>query len=222
MADKTLDYYAKAFKSLRPDRASLSKNGFAAPHKPILVLSLIQAISKGDITDTKIFLTPELIDRFTTLWAALAPTTGYHPLIAQPFFRLRNENLKWWRLIPNPGCETWVEQGTLTTLSNLSAAVSHAEIDKELLSILTEPTSRELLKFTVMQQFFPDKVGLNIDYLESNAERIGKLILTQNADDYIASMKALSEYYSGSNDGKEVLSQEKSMGVIFKLCQLWV
>lgn len=211
MVDKNLDYYLKAFKTLRSDRANINRSGFAAPHKPILVLSFIQAIAKGDITDTKIFLTPALIDLFTTLWAALAPTIGYHPLIAQPFFRLKNESLRWWRLIPNPGCELWVKQGPVTSLSSLSIAVSHAEIDEELFMYLTIPESRELLRFAVMNEFFPDKIDLDLDGLESYTDKISRLILTQNADEYVMSIKVLSEQYSDSADGKEFLSQDKSI-----------
>jgi thiamine kinase-like enzyme len=48
-----LQKYLIAFKKLRVDRS----HG-VAPHKPILLLSILQAIKKGDILSNQIYITP--------------------------------------------------------------------------------------------------------------------------------------------------------------------
>ena len=62
MPEKNLAYYLQAFTTLKQDLASAKKNGFAAPHMPILVLSLIQGFERGFLNDERVYLSPELID----------------------------------------------------------------------------------------------------------------------------------------------------------------
>jgi len=57
-----LDYFVYAFSHLRRD----SKNG-GAPHKPILLLSIVHEYELGRILDNKIFITPELTHSFSIL-----------------------------------------------------------------------------------------------------------------------------------------------------------
>ena len=52
---KDVSYYTNQFTKLRVDRV----HG-AAPHKPILLLSIIELIEQGKIQHNRIFLTPEL------------------------------------------------------------------------------------------------------------------------------------------------------------------
>jgi len=63
MSDKEqvekLVYYSRLFTKLRVDRA----HG-VAPHKPILVLSVIELIAQDKIKQNRIFLSPELISTF--------------------------------------------------------------------------------------------------------------------------------------------------------------
>jgi putative restriction endonuclease len=58
-----LSYYSKLFTRLRVDRA----HG-VAPHKPILVLSVIELIAHSKIKQNQIYLTPELISTFLKYW----------------------------------------------------------------------------------------------------------------------------------------------------------
>ena len=32
-----------------------------------------------------------------------------HPRFALPFYHLKNEKGNWWNLVPNSGCETWID-----------------------------------------------------------------------------------------------------------------
>jgi putative restriction endonuclease len=64
-----LSKYLKAFKKLRLDRS----HG-VAPHKPILLISVLQAYQNKLISDNKVYLTPELVALFKANWNSLITT----------------------------------------------------------------------------------------------------------------------------------------------------
>lgn len=97
---KDINFYISAFISLRRD----SKMG-GAPHKLILLLSILDAFEYQKITDNRVFITPELIGLFKSNWATFV-ITEHAPRFALPAGRtivLPNdtahfpdtENLKW-------------------------------------------------------------------------------------------------------------------------------
>ncbi|MFM7424194.1 MAG: hypothetical protein ACKO7W_04220 [Elainella sp.] len=94
---EALSYYAKKFQRLRVDRA----HGIA-PHKPILLLSVIEQIRTEIITENKIYLSSELIQTFLKYWSYLG-SLNHHPDISRPFFHMRSG--KFWYLWANPGYE---------------------------------------------------------------------------------------------------------------------
>ena len=59
--EEILQSYIKQFKSLK---RGYSKGLGKAPHKPILLISIIQLIRKKEITSNRIYITPELIFSF--------------------------------------------------------------------------------------------------------------------------------------------------------------
>lgn len=76
----------------------------AAPHKPVLLLAVLQGIDKGWINENRIELSPELVSAFKSIWNRVV-TTAHSPLIAQPFFHMRGEKL--WHHVPgydSKGC----------------------------------------------------------------------------------------------------------------------
>ena len=80
-----LHHYTKKFQRLRVDRASGT-----APHKPILLLSVIDMVAQGKIQRNRIELSPELIATFLKYWTNLGSDT-HHSNIALPFFHLTSE-----------------------------------------------------------------------------------------------------------------------------------
>jgi putative restriction endonuclease len=151
MPDFLLDYFVYAFAHLRRDM----KNG-GAPHKPILLLSLIYEYEQGRIEANRIYITPELTHSFSTCWNSLVETN--HSIgFALPFSHLSGEKGDWWRLIANPGCEGWIEnKGSMKSFSNLMAAVSYAEIDLNLASLLLNKETREILRQVLLTTYFPN------------------------------------------------------------------
>lgn len=146
--DEKLPYYVHCFTHLKRD----AKNG-GAPHKPILLLSVIRLFEKGIFTNNQIHILPELVASFKSNWSKLV-ITNHHPIFAMPFYHMSSE--PFWKLIANVGCEKWIEsKSSMRSLRNLTIAVNFALIDNELSEILLKPESRDILKFSVLDRYFP-------------------------------------------------------------------
>lgn len=143
-----LTYYIKCFIKLKRD----NKNG-GAPHKPVLLLSLIRLFESGVFSNQHIYIIPELVASFKTVWALLVET-NHNPLFSLPFYHMSSE--PFWKLIPNQGCEKWVQaKSSLRSLINLTTAINCAVIDDDLLELFIRHESREILKETILNTYFP-------------------------------------------------------------------
>lgn len=148
MPEKDLKYYCNLFEKLRRDY----KNG-GAPHKPILLISLIQAFQQKVYTTNEIAITPELVGLFKSNWKTLVET-NHQCLFTLPFFHLSSE--PFWSLIPNLGCEMWVNMGSsMRSFNNLTAAVKFAKIDEELSYLLSMKEESSLLLYLLLDKYFP-------------------------------------------------------------------
>ncbi|HET9504813.1 MAG TPA: HNH endonuclease [Hymenobacter sp.] len=157
-SSKILDYYRYAFNHLKRD-----KSKGAAPHKPVLLLSVLHEFAAGRVIGNQVFITPELTRTFATYWNVLV-TSGHEKRFALPFYHLANEKGNWWRLRPVPGCEVWLQNaGSMRTFANLSAAVACAEIDAGLAALLMQPESRQALRQELLATYFPGQVAPRID-----------------------------------------------------------
>jgi putative restriction endonuclease len=155
------------------------KNG-GAPHKPILLLSVISLFQKDIYTNNQIFILPELVSSFKANWSKLV-TTNRFPIFTLPFYHLRSE--PFWRLVPNAGCEKWIEsKSSMRTLENLTTAVKYAMIDNELANLLLIPENRNIFKISLLDKYFPDtksNFGSN-----GNDDLPSASILHENSDEY--------------------------------------
>ncbi len=149
MQAKNLTYYCSCFERLRRDR----KNG-GAPHKPILLISLIQAFQQKIFDSNKIFIIPELVGLFKTNWKDLVESNN-HCLFAMPFYHMHTE--PFWQLIPNAGCELWVKsKSSMRSFSNLTTAIKYVLIDNELVHLLKNKEESEILIHFLLDKYFPN------------------------------------------------------------------
>jgi hypothetical protein len=95
-----LDQYLKSFSRLRTDKNRKRWSAlttYQAPHKPFLLLSIMDLIAEGFIA--KNFIEPafELVDTFNTYWNSIMPL-GSKTSMAYPFPRLKTDgfwHLEW-------------------------------------------------------------------------------------------------------------------------------
>jgi putative restriction endonuclease len=173
---KDLPYYLHCFTHLKRDM----KNG-GAPHKPILLLSMIQLFESGIFTDNQIGLLPELVASFKSNWSTLV-ITNHFPIFSLPFYHMNSE--PFWKLIANTNCEKWIEsKSSMRSFGNLTTAVKYALIDNELSNLLLVPENRDLLKITLLDKYFPDTKS-NFGSTARNENLPPETILHDNSDDY--------------------------------------
>jgi putative restriction endonuclease len=147
--DENLRKYQLAFRKLRIDRS----HG-VAPHKPILLLSILQAFQNNLLINNRIYLSPELVALFKANWSALV-RTNHDCRISYPFYYLKSENF--WRIIPKRGFENLGSMGSLMkSFSTLNAAIEFAEIDYDLVFLMKEVSSNTILQQFLLDEYFPN------------------------------------------------------------------
>lgn len=145
---EALSYYAKKFQRLRVDRA----HG-VAPHKPILLLSVIEQIRREIIVENKIYLSYELIQTFLKYWSYLG-SFNHNPDISRPFSHMRSG--KFWHLWANPDYVKLIASGEkLKTLAEVRQAIKYAYLDEDLFEFLQDPMTRNSLITVLVAHWFP-------------------------------------------------------------------
>lgn len=136
-------------------RTGASRKHGKAPHKPILLLSIIELIDQGDITENKIYITPELVASFKKIWGALVTSNIWQPRFYLPFYHLNGD--KFWHLHVLPGAEIALTTShSVKSLAALRATVEYASFDDELFSYLINENTRAQLKGRLLKVYFPD------------------------------------------------------------------
>lgn len=89
-----ITYYIEAFKHLNTAKVK----GHKAPHKAILLLSIIDLIESEVIRYPQIELTDELVDRFNYIWRRfLGESSLFTSDITKPYFHMQHE--PFWKLV---------------------------------------------------------------------------------------------------------------------------
>lgn len=186
---ESLQKYLKAFKKLRIDRS----HG-VAPHKPILLLSVLQTFQHSFQNIQRIYITPELVALFKTNWSLLV-TTKHDCRFALPFYHLTSD--KFWKLIPKSGFENILQlSASMRSFANLNAAIDCAIIDEDLCELMKNKKSNEILLQFLLDEYFPNsKSNFNNSsggqqYLFNEIEN---KILKEPSEDYRQEIKKLLE-----------------------------
>ena len=172
MSADTLQKYVQKMKRLRVDRA----HG-VAPHKPLLLLAIIELIERGQIQENKIPLSPNLAETFIKYWSKV---TNRKPNIALPFFHLKSDGF--WHLYPNAGYEKVLNVANrITAISRLREAIAYASLDDELFVLLTDAGNREIIRQTLIYVYLLDfKQGIeNIIAEGQQITEYGQLLISE-------------------------------------------
>jgi len=155
-----LETYIRQFMSLRraPGSVWTSLTKSRAPHKPILLLAVLDLVSRNVITSSFIQVTGDLIELnelFSLYWRRIVPL-GQYSSIAFPFSRLHNEDF--WKLVPLSGQEiTPAILNNITSVSQLRAVTMGARIDEALYRLLLQPECRSALRDALLRSCFSDE-----------------------------------------------------------------
>jgi len=160
-----LAVYMKQFSRLRRAPGAIwtdtTKNH--APHKPILLLAVMDMIARGVITSPFIAVTVDLVELnelFNLYWRRIIPL-GQTSSIAFPFTRLHNE--PFWELVPLPDKELSASAiNNITSVSQLRTLVLGARIDDDLFRYLNHPESRASLREILLQSCFSEQARASL------------------------------------------------------------
>ncbi|MBX7182014.1 MAG: HNH endonuclease [Bacteroidia bacterium] len=179
--------YLQSFKRLRLDRA----HG-VAPHKPILLLSVLQAYQNNLIQDQRIYITPELVALFKANWNVLV-TSKHDCRISYPFYYLKSD--KFWKLIPKLGFDNLDRMGSLVkSFSNLNAAVEFALIENDLFLLVIDKKSNAILQQFLLDEYFPETKNRFVNNSHQQLELFESIegkILNEDSVEYRKEIKDL-------------------------------
>ena len=144
-----LTYYLNKIERLRIDRS----HGIPAPHKPILLLAVIDLIEEGAITNNKIEPSPQLVESFLKYWHLVNLDK---PRIFLPFFHLKSD--KFWHLYAKPGNEQLLAMTKqMNSMTHLASIVAFASLDEDLFLLLHRAEAREVIRRKIIEVYFPEQ-----------------------------------------------------------------
>lgn len=153
--DGTTAGYARLFARLCTDVSPARWSEFTrnrSPHKPLLLLSVLDLFEQGRVRSNLIELTSDVGELFTRYWALVMPPDR-RGNIALPFFHLRGDGF--WHLLPKPGKESGLATAAqIRSLAQLRDTIIGARLDEELYELLQVREPRNLLRTILVETFF--------------------------------------------------------------------
>lgn len=136
--------YIDLFSNLHTNK----QHGKSAPHKAIMLLSVIDLISSQHITTNEIIYNEELEKCFLKNWKRYVKEASiFKPKAGTPFWHLNSE--PFWQLIPYEGGYMTIvklQKGNPYSAGTIRKYIKYAVIDKELFLLLRDSSNRETLK----------------------------------------------------------------------------
>ncbi|MBK9276047.1 MAG: HNH endonuclease [Flavobacteriales bacterium] len=128
-----------------------------APHKPILLLTVLKAFDDGLIVENRIAPSAELVNLFHGYWAALVPQGHFQRRFFLPFYHLKNERSGLWKLHTLPGFERSISRSnSINSLGSLIAFEAHAKLRADVYQRWLDAESRAIDRQLLMAAYFPD------------------------------------------------------------------
>lgn len=148
--EQALSKYLNEFRKLRVDRS----HGGVAPHKPILLISVLQAYQQGVLKDRFIPVLPELVALFQSNWNILV-NTPFECRFALPFYHLSSSSF--WKLLPKPGYEQFLRsRSSMSSFKSLESVIEAAFINEDLLALFMHTETNIALQQILLDTYFPD------------------------------------------------------------------
>src|SRR4030042_764648 len=154
-----LEKYIKIFSNLRTDKNHNRYPSFTnhrAPHKPLLILSIMDLIAQGQITENFIEPSYELVEAWNGYYSQIM-TPGSPTSMAYPFPRLKTDGF--WQRLLRPGYDPETEYN-ISSMNRLREVYYGGKMDDELFQYLLNPETREKLRLVLIRTYFAPHVQL--------------------------------------------------------------
>ena len=147
-----MDDYARRFARLRTNRNRKVWSGVTAhqaPHKPLLLLCVLDLFDSGEVSSNLVEITDDLTEMFGRYWERVLPF-GRPGNLALPFFHLQGDGF--WRLLPRH--ENVRIGSQITSLTRLREEVIGARLDEELFDLMRSEENRDRLRSVLIETYF--------------------------------------------------------------------
>lgn len=130
--------------------------GKRAPHKAIMLLSVIDLIETGVITTNHIYYTRELDSQFLHNWIRyVAFLDGHSARSATPFFHLSYE--PFWSIVLKPDCDKTVKDLADSRIymnsDRMNQAIDYVLLEPDLFSLLQDSMVRAKLRVLLISKY---------------------------------------------------------------------
>ena len=189
-----LQKYLKIFEALT---LGVTKYG-KAPHKIVMLLSVLQAVKNQLITQNRIYVTPELIAIFRSNWNDLVHTQHVCNF-ALPFWHLKGSKnavkIKFWHPVAKPGYEMALQtKESVSSLGELNATIEYVVLNDDLFSLMKDATQNIVLTQFLLDKYFSDtkdKFSLSGKNYNILLDDIEDKILNESKEEYQLEIKKL-------------------------------
>lgn len=144
MRSSNLSYYVKKLTRLKQGITKYGK----APHKPVLLISLIELIERGEVSRNVFELNATLVAEFKDNWTLLV-SSGNTCDFSLPFYHLQNDGV--WHVYLKSGGTLKAHVRSIFTLQTM---VSYAALDGQLFALLLDGESRAILLNALLDKYF--------------------------------------------------------------------
>src|SRR5215213_1051423 len=147
-----IDYYAGRFARLRTNRNRKvwsEVTAHQAPHKPILLLCVLDLFDSGEISSNLIEISDDLAELFGRYWERVLPFIRPGNL-ALPFFHLQGDSF--WHLLPR--YEKTLLGSQITSLTRLREEVVGARLGEDLYDLVRLKENRDRLRSVLIETYF--------------------------------------------------------------------
>ena len=147
-----------------------------APHKPVFLLTLIELIDKGIVTNNQFEVNADLVASFKENWLILVPTL-HQPDFTQPFFYLQSEKVEgtpFWNLQPKPGRQI---VSHIRSVNRLSDTCDYGYLNLELFGLLSNQKNRILVNDLILDTYFSNR---RVSYITEKNEGVGYIHIQED------------------------------------------
>jgi len=206
-----LENYLHKFARLRTDRGRNrypTVTNHRAPHKPFLLLSVMDLIAQGQIIENFIEPSFELVDTWNGYWSAVMPF-GYRSTMAHPFPRLQSDGF--WHRIANTGYDAKTDYN-ISSMTRLRQVYAGASLDDALFVYMMDPVTRERLRAVLVQTYFAPEI-------QSKVSEQGSINLAayKYAKDVMAGIKENMESYTAAKPEQKTVRDQGFRKAIVQL-----
>lgn len=149
--EKTWQNWLERLYNLRRDKCGSHER----PHKPVLLLAILDLLDHGIVTKNEIPLSQDLVKTFNRYFEAVRQEDD-QPSIENPFYYLCGDGF--WQLVPKAGERPLYEQGKTSSTPSIKALREvHGRFDDNFWStFLNDAHTRHQLREALIARYFPE------------------------------------------------------------------